>query len=77
MRLHRASAEGSAITRVLVDMFAPKARGTVVGIPAAGYTRAALLTDKVFDVTNKAFHRLLCEYKYPAFSFQETFSGEL
>ena len=47
-RLHCAAADGGAVSGTFVQMLAPQARGTVVGVAVPRYMRAALLTRKVF-----------------------------
>ncbi|KKW22521.1 MAG: hypothetical protein UY62_C0003G0010 [Parcubacteria group bacterium GW2011_GWF2_50_9] len=55
--LHISPAWGSAVPGVFINVFAPKALRTVVGITASRYTHAASLTRKIFNFPYKTFHR--------------------
>ena len=53
---HATLAEGRAVSGVFIDMLAPQALRTMIGIAAPHYTYAAFLTRKIFDSSDKTFH---------------------
>ena len=51
--LHSATAKGSAVAGIQVNMFAPQAHRAVIGVSIAGYTFATLLTDEVLFLSSE------------------------
>ena len=52
-RLHESTAGRQPIARVDINMFAPEALGTMVGIPVSAHLCPTVFADKIFLLTNE------------------------
>ena len=54
-RLHEATTDGGAVSRVHIHMFAPQTFWTMVGIPVAIHGKATLFAREILDRSLKPF----------------------